>query len=498
MADATTVYDIKVRYNLEGAERVRSKFATIISAAKALKRAGAEAQSQIAGVFNNQILRQGISMGKSWLIDFNAEVEQSRIGLQTMISLNLGKPFAEAQGDADKFFQSMQQAAKRSPGTTQDFIAMGQGIAPSLLAAGRSMADLERFTIGAMTAASAFGIRGDMMALDVQQALNGTTTARDRIMMLLRAQGITDPKEFNKLAAPERFRTLERLFNSKTLKDASEAQGASFSGQVSSFKDNLQIAAGKVGLPLFKRLTAEVASWNTWIDSNQAKIQVWADKFGISLVNGFNTVKSIAAFIVSHADTFMSLAKLWIGLKLGGGALAPLAALIPQLNGVAAAAGAVVIGLWGLGKVLDLIGGESNVQVAMRERKKADTGVSMGIRRDAGAMYGQTKYAVDRAQFDAWSRAQVAKTRNAGADRQRSQVRSALDKLTQNALNEAAERKRKTNADRAGKPADVNVQVNIQRLVSEHPDRFAMGLSRAAAETAANPSQADTAWSRHW
>lgn len=142
---ATTIYDLQIKIALQGMQAAKSAAAALGSSLKgiggALRDIGfaANGLSAMGGIFGR---------ARDALIGFNSQVEQSRIGLQTMVGLNLGKTFASAQVDADGFFKAMQQAAKTSPGTTADFIAMGQGIAPSLLAAGHNMKDLERFTVG--------------------------------------------------------------------------------------------------------------------------------------------------------------------------------------------------------------------------------------------------------------------------------------------------------------------------------------------------------------
>jgi hypothetical protein len=312
-----TIFGIRVRFGSEGARETQRTFASMGREGDRATKSAIGLRSIMAGA----AAWGGLRLAKSALIDFNGQVEQSKVSLQTMFASNgISASFAAAQPVADKFFATMQQAAKDSVGTTSDFIAMAQGIAPSLLGAGKSMKDLEQFTIGAMTAASAFGIRGDMMALDVQQALQKGIEAKDRIQMLLPSIGMKRG-DFNKLDQEGRFGALNKMLSSQVLKDAAKAQGETLPGQISTLKDSLSQTFGKIGLPLVRAMTAEVKKWNTWIDANGAKVEAWGKTFAGYMIKGAGVLKSAFGFIVDNKEVFLAIGAGFLALKAGGGLL---------------------------------------------------------------------------------------------------------------------------------------------------------------------------------
>ena len=75
--------------------------------------------------------------------------------------------------------------------------------------------------------------------------------------------------------------------------------------------DNLKIALGKVGLPLFKALTEEMKDWNKWLDANQDKVAEFGKTLSDGLVTGFRAVKSAVQFLVEHSDTIIAIGKVW-------------------------------------------------------------------------------------------------------------------------------------------------------------------------------------------
>lgn len=320
MADATTVYEIHTRYVLQ--DQASKGVENIAQSAERASRSTSSLGSQIRGLAQMAAGGFFAAKAKDYLVGFNDEIEQARITMAGMMQLNVGGAFAENMGKANSLVAEFQEIAKASVGTTKDFVMMASDLTRPVLAATGSMTALRDMTKGAVIAAKAFGVNAEVAAFDIEQALSGTMTSRDRLSRALLAPLGYDAADFNKLSAQMRADILQKALTGPAIADMAKAQEASFSGVMSTFEDNLQITLGKVGLPLFKALTSEVQKWNTWIDDNQEKIQQFGKSFGSQIVAGFNAIKEIGEFLVDNKDTLMLLAQAFVAYKgatLAGG-----------------------------------------------------------------------------------------------------------------------------------------------------------------------------------
>ncbi|MCG8423697.1 MAG: hypothetical protein MJE77_37845 [Proteobacteria bacterium] len=260
---------------------------------------------------------QVFGRAKKSLIDFNDTLEQSKITMGGMLRLNLGGTFAEQFDRANTLVSEFQQIAKASVGTTADFVSMAQMITRPVTAAKLGMGDLRDITKGAVIAAKAFGIQAEVAALDIEQALSGQLTSKERFARaLLEPMGITR-EAFNKLQAKERAGMLKSALTQPAINEMAQAQEKSFSGVMSTFEDNLQMTLGKVGKPLFEQISREVKSWNKWIDANGTRIEAFADKLSTSLVDAFSFIKDVSQFFVENSNTLLAIAKGLVAYKAG-------------------------------------------------------------------------------------------------------------------------------------------------------------------------------------
>jgi hypothetical protein len=317
MSGSTTTYAIEVLYRTK--DQASQGLDSIGRGAERASRSTGGLLSALKGVGTALVGYGALRLGKSAFIDFNSSIEASTISLAAQEKMLLGGRWDTAMSHANQLFVDYQQVAKQSVGETKDFLEMHAGIASSAYRAGLGMKELKEMTIGATVASAALGERADMVALDVKQMLSGDVTSRDRTAQILLASQNTTQEAFNKMNQKRRNAIVTAALNDPALKAAAKAMGESFSGVTSTLKDNLQIAAGKIGLPLFKAITAEVAKWNDWIEKNPDKIRQFAADFTSALMTGFGYIKQIAGFIVENKDLLMTLAKAWLAGKVIGG-----------------------------------------------------------------------------------------------------------------------------------------------------------------------------------
>jgi hypothetical protein len=285
-----------------------------------------------------------LGMAKTALIGFNSSLEDSRTVMAGMLQMNVGGNWEKNMDRATASVDRFQQMAKTSALTTKDLVGMAQMIEGPLLQAGAGMKSIEDLTFGAANAAKAFQIPAEMAALDIQQAINGTLSSKDRFAQSLLAQkgvGISSDS-FNKKSSGERLDILGKALKSDAISKMAESQSNTMTGVVSTLQDNIEMALGKVGLPLFKAITKEIEGWNAWFDANQNKVNQFATSFAQGLAKAFEHVKSAISFIVDHADTLLMIGKVWAAIKIGqaaGGMLGSLGGAVGGLGKLGGKAG---------------------------------------------------------------------------------------------------------------------------------------------------------------
>lgn len=332
----STVYDVKVRYSVDN--RAGS---TVSGLEQGTKQLGAAARSTGA-----DLLRMGVAVvgafgaqqaGKA-LIGFNATVQDTRLQIAGMLALSKKTDLADQVDVANRLYSSLQKRAAALPGTTAEYAQMLGMLTQPITAAGLGLRDLEDLTVNSVVAAKALGISWDVAARDIDQALRGQFHSVDQFTgKILGSMGYTGEEgraKFNAMASAKRAEALKAAIGQKQIDQLSLAQGQSFRGVLSTLQDTLEQTAGKVGLPLFERITLEIKNWNVWAEKNGRRIAEVAKTLGDGLVTGFNAVKGAVMFVVDHADTIMAIGKIWLATKVGGLATG-------AINGIRGAIGAV-------------------------------------------------------------------------------------------------------------------------------------------------------------
>lgn len=364
MGSNSTIYDVKVRYALDdktskGANGMSSSMDKAAQSAFSLRGA-------LAAVGGGILLVKA----KAALVDFNSDIEKMKIGLSTVMQMQLHMPFKKANDEANKLFSTFQEIAKKSPATTKDFMEMANAIAPGVGLAGGGTDKLVKLTQGAVLASIALGERADMVALDIKQMLMGTVTNKDRTaMQLLGGMGV-DKEKFNAMSAKERAETTEQAFTQPALKTAADQFEKTYAGQMSTLQDTVQIALGQVGLPLMKAMTAEVSKWNEWITKHPKQIQSYVTSFAGMIKDAFTFVKSVGSWLVDNKELLFAIGKTFLvfkGAQMGVNVIKDvgrnLAGFVGDLqkarNNLLGGAGTMgPVGAFGkLGKVLTGVGG---------------------------------------------------------------------------------------------------------------------------------------------
>lgn len=265
---------------------------------------------------------RGLSLANSMLIGFNSTVEDTKVKIAGMMALATKTDLSVNVERANRLYSELQQRAMTLPGTTAEYVEMAGRLTQPIMDAGLGMRQLRDMTIATTVAAKGLGIDAGASARDVDQALRGQYHSVDQFTgKLLGANGYAGEagrEKFNALTPEKRAAEIMKAVDSKQIKQLGQAQGATFSGVMSTVQDRIEQMAGKIGKPLFGAITKEVESWNKWLENNNSKIDHFAETVGGGIVAGFRYAKSAGMFLVDHADTLISIAKAWAVFKVGG------------------------------------------------------------------------------------------------------------------------------------------------------------------------------------
>lgn len=340
----TTTYRVETIYEIR--DKTTPALKEIEQSAVRTSKATSDLNGLIAGLGIGAAAFAGLHAGKKFFVDFNSEMETAKISLSTVTAMNLAVPFDRARVATDKLYERFQALAAQSPATTKDFVNMANSISGGVLAAGLGLQGLERVTAGAITASTALGAPAEMLALDITQMLAGTVGIRDRYArQLLSGIGEKDYHKFNKYDATKRAELVAKTFDQSSLADASKSFETSFKGVTSTLEDNIEIKLGKVGLPLFRAVTAEVQRWNDWMTLNKTKLDEIGKSVSDGLIDGFKYAKSSASFLIDNAGPLMEIGKVWAMVKLGGALGGSITNGIGAISGLATGAGGQLSGI---------------------------------------------------------------------------------------------------------------------------------------------------------
>lgn len=303
----STIYDVQVNYSMGG--NARQGIKDVGASAQQAEVSIGSLKGAILGIGAALGVGKALSFGKEAFIGFNSMVEQSTISLAAQEKMLKGGKWSTAMENATGLFKHYQDVAKASVGETKDFLDMHKAIAAQVYRSGLSTKDLKEITKGAVITSQVLGERADMVALDIKQMLQGTINAKDRTAQILIASQGKTQEWFNKQSQKQRAAFVLKALQDPAIQAAAKQMEGSWAGVTSTLKDTLNIAFGKVGMPLFKALTAEVKGWNVWIENNGQKLEQYGRAFGAGLISALGTVKEIVAAIAPIAQLGSGLLK---------------------------------------------------------------------------------------------------------------------------------------------------------------------------------------------
>jgi hypothetical protein len=315
------------------------KVAEFVAAFKILPDpASMRATTRAVGSVRSMLLGLGAAISVRSLtkafIGFNAEVENSKINIQSMLALARKNTLNENLTDSVQLYENLRKRAAELPGTVTEYVNAASKLTYPIISAGLSMKDLEDLTIGTIVAAKGLGYHVGASIRDIAQGLEGRFGSVDFFL-----KALLEPKGFAGEEGRARFRSKSKAERAAILKDAltqgaiaesAIAQSKTMTGQWDKAREQLALFLGRVGLPLFTALKEKLTAANVWLDKNRAAVEALADRIAGALSVAFGALGTIVMFIASHGDVLVSI--LWgVAAALGVIAVRSMLAALPVL-----------------------------------------------------------------------------------------------------------------------------------------------------------------------
>ena len=288
-------------------DRVRS-FADRLRGARSL--AGGLVRSLVslgAGYIGFHAISSGIRTAIGGMLEFNNQVESTRIGMQTILSAVDGISFDAAGESADRIFRQLQDDAITSIATGQDLAQIFSGIVGPIRAAGGELEQVRQITLQTATAAAAAGVDFAQAQRDINLMVQGTAGMDTRLFAVLRSMGrITQStEEWNQqLTAGERIAAIQEALSA--FEPGGAAFGQSMQGLVATFKGLLQAFGRAFSGPAFERIKAALSDVNDFLITNRDRIEAFLVTAGERLAQALDLIFDRAAegfqFVIDHWD----------------------------------------------------------------------------------------------------------------------------------------------------------------------------------------------------
>lgn len=273
----------------------------------------------------------------------NNELEQTQMSLGAI---------AQAQGFASTFergfalagdeLAQMKQDVKTLPGDLGQLSNAMKMIATPAAQAKASMDQIEKLAAKTMLVGTILGVQNDVGSREMAGLLAGRAGSHN--ILGARLGFIGDSAKKLNAAAPE---VRLALINTELAKyqGAADRFGQSFIANFTTLKDNVKYGLlAEATSPLFERVKHSMAEINTYFDDHKEKVKEIADTIGHRLVGGWdeleNRFKRIEPVVAKIADHILHMQPAEIGKKLEE---AGKAALALKVGGMAISAGSSLI-----------------------------------------------------------------------------------------------------------------------------------------------------------
>jgi hypothetical protein len=313
MSDTDTKYEVSTDYVVhdhasDPLHHIQESAEHTAEAVESLKH-GLQMVAEVTGLYSV------ISKAKDAFLGFNSAVEQSQLKLATMITANYVANWDQATKAAEEMRGKFQEIAETVPVTANEMSQFADRISSAYKG---NLNDLAEFSARAAVISKVMVGSAEGGAMQITRMLAGQVSERQAMgKALLNSMGMNS-QQWKALTAEQRTTKLSTAVQSDTFKDMQKTLGDTYQGVTEVFKDKVEVTLARIGMPLFKAITAEVKSWSEWMDKNKDKLDEIGRTITSSLITGFHAIKDVFTFIYDHADILMTIGKLYAATAVGG------------------------------------------------------------------------------------------------------------------------------------------------------------------------------------
>jgi hypothetical protein len=262
------------------------------------------------GYVGFQVIGGAFRMAVQGAIGFNAQLEQTRISLASVLSATQGTSFLAATEQAGEVFNQLRDDAIRSTATTSELFSIYQSILGPLRQAGASMEVVRELTNNTVAASSALGVDFGQAQRDIQMMATGVAGTDVKLFRMLRSVGAIaeDAQAFNELTAPQRVERIRSALG--RFEVAAQAYGQSWAGVTSTFRDIVGQLMATAGGPAFERIKRFVSTINERLLANRERLEAGMRRIGISVSMVLGRVFEVAMrgfdYVLAHWDQIVT------------------------------------------------------------------------------------------------------------------------------------------------------------------------------------------------
>ena len=279
------------------------------------------------------------------VVDGNLEWERSAIAIGGMASalttlVRVQDPierFGKSLAAGNDMLRRFEEMEGRVAIGMEQLVPVGEALSIPILQAGKSMADVAKWTEKVSLAARALGENAGGMAMRITQAVEVGMVPR---MGKMAAVFASLRGKLQDMSRAERLEAVGKVLDKWAA--AGKLAITDWDRAMFEIKDTMGDLLRDAGRPVFKAVTAELHRWAEWLSKNKEHVERMASKLAGVVVSSARTLATIVAAIAEH---WRLIATVYVGSKLISGLQVAigLATKLAAIN----AAGAVVGGVAG-------------------------------------------------------------------------------------------------------------------------------------------------------
>jgi hypothetical protein len=217
----------------------------------------------------------------------NKELENTQIALAAIFGANgITASMPEGMSVAADVMSQMRKDAAALPGEFRDLVGIFKTISVPGFQAGASIDEIRSVAAQAMAVSQVMGLPMEQASRELAMLLEGRAGAHNVLGMRLAGLAGERAEAFNKLTAADRLAVVRKEL--EKFAPAIEAYSHSFEGLSSTLVDNAKRFLSLATTPLFDRIKGVLGDANSWFDSNQDKVTLWANLIGQRLGDAFD------------------------------------------------------------------------------------------------------------------------------------------------------------------------------------------------------------------